>query len=53
MLADADMTTPRPLFLPTARQTNWLTAIAFLAAGEAMYVRYQAGSIPGCAAPFG
>jgi hypothetical protein len=42
MPADADMTTPRPLFLPTARQTNWLIAIAFLAAGEAMYVRYQA-----------
>jgi hypothetical protein len=36
------MTAPRPLFLPTARQTNWLIAIAFLAAGEAMYVRYQA-----------
>jgi hypothetical protein len=42
MPADADMTTPRPLFLPTARQTNWLIAIAFLSAGEAMYVRYQA-----------
>ena len=36
------MTTPRPLFLPTARQTNWLIAVSLLAAGEAMYVRYQA-----------
>jgi len=36
------MTTPRPLFQPTARQTNWLIAIGCLAAGEAMYVRYQA-----------
>jgi hypothetical protein len=31
----------RPLFLPTARQTNWLVIIAFLALGEAMYLRYQ------------
>jgi hypothetical protein len=30
------------LFLPTARQTNWLLIVAFLAIGEAMYVRYQA-----------
>ena len=36
------MTTPRPLFLPTDRQTNWLIAIAFIAGGEAMYVRYHA-----------
>ena len=34
-------TTPRPLFLPTTRQTNWLLIIAFLALGEAMYLRYQ------------
>jgi hypothetical protein len=33
---------PRPLFLPTARQTNWLLIIAFLAVGEAMYLRYMA-----------
>jgi len=31
----------RPLFLPTARQTNWLLIIAFLALGEAVYLRYQ------------
>jgi hypothetical protein len=33
---------PRPLFLPTARQTNWLLVIAFLAVGQALYVRYMA-----------
>ncbi|MDR3422259.1 MAG: hypothetical protein P4L80_13620 [Xanthobacteraceae bacterium] len=33
---------PRPLFLPTARQTNWLLIVAFLALGEAMYLRYMA-----------
>lgn len=32
----------RPLFLPTARQTNWLLIVAFLAVGEAMYLRYMA-----------
>jgi hypothetical protein len=32
----------RPLFLPTARQNNWLLLIAFLAIGEALYVRYMA-----------
>jgi hypothetical protein len=32
----------RKLFLPTARQTNWLLIVAFLSVGEAMYVRYQA-----------
>jgi hypothetical protein len=31
----------RPLFLPTARQTNWLLIVAFLCLGEAMYLRYQ------------
>jgi hypothetical protein len=31
----------RPLFLPTARQANWLLIIAFLCLGEAMYLRYQ------------
>jgi hypothetical protein len=33
---------PRPLFLPTARQTNWLLIVAFVALGEAMYLRYAA-----------
>jgi hypothetical protein len=32
----------RVLFLPTARQTNWLLIVAFLSLGEAMYVRYMA-----------
>ena len=32
----------RPLFLPTARQTNWLLIVAFLSAGEALYIRYMA-----------
>jgi hypothetical protein len=40
MSADTDMTMHRPLFLPTARQTNWLLIVAFLCLGEAMYVRY-------------
>jgi hypothetical protein len=40
MSADADMTMHRTLFLPTARQTNWLLIAAFLSLGEAMYVRY-------------
>jgi hypothetical protein len=31
----------RPLFLLTARQTNVLLAVAFLAVGEAMYIRYM------------
>jgi hypothetical protein len=29
-------------FIPTARQTNWLLIVGFLAAGEALYVRYLA-----------
>jgi hypothetical protein len=33
---------PRPLFRPTARQTNWLIAIGFLAIGEALYLRFMA-----------
>jgi hypothetical protein len=33
--------THNPLFLPTARQTNWLLIITFLALGEALYLRYQ------------
>ncbi len=32
----------RPLFLPTARQTNWLLIVAFLSVGQAMYIRYMA-----------
>jgi len=32
----------RRLFLPTARQTNWLLIVAFLSVGEAMYLRYLA-----------
>ncbi len=32
----------RPLFLPTARQTNWLLVVAFLSMGEALYLRYLA-----------
>jgi hypothetical protein len=31
-----------PLFLPTARQTNWLLIVVFLCLGEAMYLRYLA-----------
>jgi hypothetical protein len=33
--------TRRPLFSPTARQANWLLIVAFLAVGEAMYIRYM------------
>lgn len=33
---------PRRLFLPTARQTNWLLIVAFLSVGEALYLRYMA-----------
>jgi hypothetical protein len=32
----------RTLFLPTARQTNWLLIVAFLSVGQAMYLRYMA-----------
>ena len=28
------------LFLPTARQTNWLLIVGFLSLGEALYLRY-------------
>ena len=31
-----------PLFLPTARQTNWLLIVGFLALGQALYLRYLA-----------
>jgi hypothetical protein len=33
---------PYQLFLPSARQTNWLLIVGFLALGEALYVRYLA-----------
>jgi hypothetical protein len=32
----------RPLFLPTAMQTNWLLIVAFLSVGQALYIRYMA-----------
>jgi len=32
----------RPLFLPTAQQSNWLLIVAFFSVGEAMYLRYMA-----------
>lgn len=35
-------TARRPLFLPTARQTNWLIVVGFLAVGYALYLRYLA-----------
>ena len=38
----SDMIMRRPLFLPTARQTNWLLIVAFLSVGEALYIRYMA-----------
>jgi hypothetical protein len=31
-----------PLFLPTARQTNFLLIVGFLALGQALYLRYLA-----------
>jgi len=34
--------TARPLFLPTARQTNWLIAAGLLSIGYALYLRYLA-----------
>ena len=33
---------PHPLFLPSARQLNWLLLIGFLSLGEALYLRYMA-----------
>jgi hypothetical protein len=30
------------VFLPTARQTNWLLIVGFVAVGEALYLRYLA-----------
>ena len=37
---------PPRLFLPTARQANWLLVIGFLALGEALYLRYLAIEYP-------
>jgi multisubunit Na+/H+ antiporter MnhF subunit len=37
----ADTTIIRPLFLPTARQTNILLIVGFLCLGQAMYLRYM------------
>jgi hypothetical protein len=34
------MPATRQLFVPTARQLNWLLPIAFAALGEALYLRY-------------
>jgi hypothetical protein len=31
---------PVRLFLPTARQTNWLLIVGFISLGEALYLRY-------------
>jgi hypothetical protein len=39
----------RPLFLPTARETNWLLVIGFLAVGEALYIRFLAIENPNVA----
>jgi hypothetical protein len=36
------MPVARPLFRPTARQSNWLLIVAFLSVGEALYLRYMA-----------
>src|SRR5882757_8316289 len=33
---------PPQLFLPNARQTNWLLMVGFLSLGESVYVRYLA-----------
>ena len=40
---------PRPLFLPSARQTNWLLVVGFLSVGYALYLRYMAIEMPGFA----
>jgi hypothetical protein len=32
----------RPLFMPSARQFNWLLIVGFLSIGEALYLRYMA-----------
>src|SRR4051812_33868528 len=40
---------PRPLFLPTARQINWLLIVAFSSVGFAMYLRYTTLEVPAVA----
>src|SRR3954464_12761558 len=40
---------PRPLFLPTARQSNWLLLIGLLSVGYALYLRYTAIEVPAVA----
>jgi hypothetical protein len=37
---------PPRLFLPSARQANWLLVVSFLALGEALYLRYLAIEYP-------
>jgi hypothetical protein len=39
---DAQRSTNRTLFLPNARELNWLLVVGFLSVGEAMYLRYMA-----------
>jgi hypothetical protein len=41
--------TSRPLFQPTARQTNWLLIVGFVSVGYALYLRYMAIELPGFA----
>ena len=36
----------RSLFLPSARQTNWLLIVGFLSLGYALYLRYTAIEVP-------
>jgi hypothetical protein len=33
---------PAQLFLPSARQTNWLLTVGFVSLGQALYLRYLA-----------
>jgi hypothetical protein len=40
---------PRPLFLPTARQTNCLLAVGFISVGYALYLRYLVIETPAVA----
>jgi hypothetical protein len=40
---------PRTLFLPTARQTNWLLVIGFASVGYALYLRYLVIQMPAVA----
>ena len=37
---------PHALFLPSARQTNWLLVVGFLSLGYALYLRYTAIEVP-------